>query len=110
MMTIYARHLLVALLMIAAIANAASAQHAPAAPPRPNIVGIATEHRRPHLGAYGDPIARTPVLDRLARESVRYTHAFTTAPVCAPSRAAIITGMYQTTIGAQHMRTTEDRV
>ena len=64
----------------------------------------------PHLGAYGDRTARTPVLDRLARESVRYTRAFTTAPVCAPSRAAIITGMYQTTIGAQHMRTTEDTV
>ena len=64
----------------------------------------------PRLGAYGDAIARTPVLDRLARESVRFTHAFTTAPVCAPSRAAIITGMYQTSLGAQHMRTTEDRV
>jgi arylsulfatase A-like enzyme len=64
----------------------------------------------PHIGAYGDALARTPVLDGLARESIRYTHAFTTAPVCAPSRAAIITGMYQTAIGAQHMRTTEDRV
>ena len=64
----------------------------------------------PHLGAYGDALARTPVLDRLARESIRYTRAFTTAPVCAPSRAAIITGMYQNAIGAQHMRTTEDRV
>ena len=50
------------------------------------------------------------MLDRLASESIRYTHAFTTAPVCAPSRAAIITGMYQNAIGAQHMRTTEDRV
>jgi arylsulfatase A-like enzyme len=59
---------------------------------------------------YGDKLARTPVLDRLARESIRYTNVFATAPVCAPSRAAIITGMYQTTLGAQHMRTTEDRV
>jgi len=64
----------------------------------------------PHLGAYSDALARTPVLDRFARESIRYTNAFTTAPVCAPSRAAIITGMYQTAIGAHHMRTTEDRV
>ncbi len=64
----------------------------------------------PQLGAYGDALARTPVLDRLAQESIRYTSAFTTAPVCAPSRAAIITGMYQTAIGAQHMRTTEDSV
>ena len=80
------------------------------APRRPNIVWISNEDMSPRLGAYGDALARTPVLDRLARESVRYTHAFTTAPVCAPSRAAIITGMYQTAIGAQHMRTTEDRV
>jgi arylsulfatase A-like enzyme len=77
---------------------------------RPNIIWISNEDMSPRLGAYGDTIARTPVLDRLARESVRYTHAFTTAPVCAPSRAAIITGMFQTSIGAHHMRTTEDRV
>ena len=81
-----------------------------AAPSRPNIVWISNEDMSPHIGAYGDPLARTPVLDRFARESIRYTHAFTTAPVCAPSRAAIITGMYQNAIGAQHMRTTEDRV
>lgn len=64
----------------------------------------------PHLGVYGDAVARTPTLDRLATQSIRFTQAFTTAPVCAPSRAAIITGMYQTAIGAQHMRTTEDTV
>jgi N-sulfoglucosamine sulfohydrolase len=79
-------------------------------PVRPNIIWISNEDMSPHLGAYGDALARTPVLDRLARESIRYTNAFTTAPVCAPSRAAIITGMYQTAIGAHHMRTTEDRV
>lgn len=79
-------------------------------PVRPNIVWISNEDMSPHLGAYGDGYARTPVLDRFAKESLRFTRAFTTAPVCAPSRAAIITGMYQTSIGAQHMRTTEDRV
>jgi N-sulfoglucosamine sulfohydrolase len=79
-------------------------------PSRPNIVWISNEDMSPHIGAYGDALARTPVLDRLARESLRYTHAFATAPVCAPSRAAIITGMHQNAIGAQHMRTTEDRV
>jgi arylsulfatase A-like enzyme len=81
-----------------------------ASPARPNIVWISNEDMSPHLGVYGDPIARTPVLDHLAKESIRYTNAFATAPVCAPSRAAIITGMYQNAIGAQHMRTTEDRV
>ncbi len=77
---------------------------------QPNILWISNEDMSPRLGAYGDAMARTPVLDRFARESIRYTHAFTTAPVCAPSRAAIITGMYQTTLGAQHMRTSESRV
>jgi N-sulfoglucosamine sulfohydrolase len=79
-------------------------------PSRPNIVWISNEDMSPRLGVYGDALARTPVLDRFASQSIRYTNAFTTAPVCAPSRAAIITGMYQTAIGAQHMRTTEDRV
>src|SRR5688500_14268823 len=71
------------------------ATQAPQAPGsrRPNIIWISNEDMSPRLGAYGDTTARTPVLDRLARESVRYTRAFTTAPVCAPSRAAIITGM-----------------
>ena len=82
----------------------------PPARTRPNIVWISNEDMSPRLGAYGDAVARTPVLDRLAKESVRFANAYTTAPVCAPSRAAIITGMYQTSIGAHHMRTTEDRV
>ena len=99
-----------ALLAMAVLAATAAVQ--PPAPrrARPNIVWISNEDMSPRLGAYGDRVARTPVLDRLAKESVRFTNAYTTAPVCAPSRAAIITGMYQTSIGAQHMRTTEDRV
>jgi N-sulfoglucosamine sulfohydrolase len=103
------------LALAASVGVAARGARPPAQPParlptRPNIVWISNEDMSPRLGAYGDKLARTPVLDRLARESIRYTNAFTTAPVCAPSRAAIITGMYQTTIGAHHMRTTEDRV
>jgi N-sulfoglucosamine sulfohydrolase len=106
------RHaILVASLLLLTSAAAAAAPQAGAPPAvRPNIVWISNEDMSPRLGVYGDRLARTPVLDRLARESIRYTNAFTTAPVCAPSRAAIITGMYQTTLGAQHMRTTEDRV
>ena len=96
------------LCVVPVVAPSSSLAQAPTR--RPNILWISNEDMSPRLGAYGDAIARTPVLDRLARESVRFTHAFTTAPVCAPSRAAIITGMYQTSLGAQHMRTTEDRV
>lgn len=75
---------------------------------RPNIVWISAEDLSPRLGAYGDELAATPNLDRLAAQGALYTLAFTTAGVCAPSRAAIITGMYQNSIGAHHMRTTHE--
>ena len=71
---------------------------------RPNIVWVSCEDISAHLGCYGDPHATTPNIDRLSAEGVRYTHAFATAGVCAPCRSTIITGMYQTTIGTQHMR------
>jgi len=76
-----------------------------AEPARPNILFILAEDIGPHLGCYGTPLVSTPHLDRLAARGVRYTRAFTTAPVCSPSRSAIMTGMYQTSIGAHHHRT-----
>jgi N-sulfoglucosamine sulfohydrolase len=72
---------------------------------QPNIVWIVCEDMSPHLGCYGEKVAKTPVLDQLATEGVRYTNAFTTAGVCAPSRNAIITGCYQTAMGGHNMRT-----
>jgi arylsulfatase A-like enzyme len=71
---------------------------------RPNILLIVAEDLSPRMGAYGDALADTPSIDRLAREGTRYTRAFTTAGVCAPSRAAIILGVHQNTWGAGHMR------
>lgn len=75
----------------------------------PNILWISTEDMGPHLGCYGDETARTPNLDKLASQGVRYTNVFTTAAISAPVRAGIITGMYQTSIGCMHMRTTSYR-
>ena len=72
---------------------------------RPNIVWISAEDMGPRLGSFGDPVARTPHLDELAGKGTRYTRVFTTAGVCSPSRAAIITGMHQVSLGAHHMRT-----
>ena len=72
--------------------------------PRPNILWISTEDISPDLGCYGDSYSITPNIDRLAGEGMRYINAFATAPVCAPSRSAIITAMYPTTIGSMHMR------
>ncbi len=91
-----------ALSILALLCGAGLRTDAPAAPP--NILWITCEDICPDLGCYGDTYARTPNLDALAREGVRYTHAFSVSGVCAPSRSAIITGMYPTTIGTHHMR------
>jgi len=70
----------------------------------PNILWITSEDMSPTLGCYGDDYATTPHIDGLARESVRYTHAFATNPVCSPSRSCLITGVYANTLGTQHLR------
>ncbi|MBK51647.1 MAG: sulfatase [Gammaproteobacteria bacterium] len=72
----------------------------------PNILWLVAEDLSPIIPAFGDDTVATPNLDRLATEGVRYTRVFSTSGVCAPSRAALATGMYQNRIGAQHMRTT----
>jgi N-sulfoglucosamine sulfohydrolase len=74
--------------------------------PPPNILWITAEDISPWLGCYGDPNAITPNLDRLASEGVIYLNAFANAPVCAPARCTIITGMYPPGLGTQHMRST----
>lgn len=71
---------------------------------RPNILLLMAEDMGPRVGAFGDRVAITPNLDALAAEGVRYTNTFTTAGVCAPSRAAHILGMHQISTGTQHMR------
>ena len=72
----------------------------------PNILWLVAEDLSPIIPAFGDDTVATPNLDRLATEGVSYTRVFSTSGVCAPSRAALATGMYQNRIGAQHMRTT----
>ena len=84
-------------------AHAANAADRPAEL-RPNILWILIEDIGPDFSCYDTPLIRTPNIDRLASEGVRYTSAFTTSPVCSPSRSAMITGMYQTSIGAHHHR------
>lgn len=71
---------------------------------RPNILWITCEDTSPYLGCYGDPNAITPNLDRLAEEGTLYTQAYVTAPVCAPVRSCLITGVYATSLGTQHLR------
>ena len=70
-----------------------------------NVVWISTEDMGPILGSYGIDAIKTPNLDKLAKEGVRYTNAYSTVGVCAPSRFSIITGMYAARLGAHNMRT-----
>ncbi|MXW75081.1 MAG: sulfatase [Acidimicrobiaceae bacterium] len=73
---------------------------------RPNILWVSFEDTNPFYGCYGDPVARTPIVDQLAAEGTVYPLAFSTVGVCAPARSAVITGMYPISIGTHHMRTT----
>ncbi len=75
---------------------------------RPNILWLIAEDFGNQLGCCGTREVRTPNLDRLAAQGVRYSRFYTTAPVCSPSRSAFMTGMYQTTIGAHHHRSHRD--
>ncbi len=75
-----------------------------AAPERPNILWLVSEDNTTLLGCYGDPLARTPTLDKLAREGVLFERCFA-QPVCAPSRFTLITGTFAVSSGpANHMR------
>ncbi len=76
----------------------------PFAAERPNILWITSEDNGPHLGCYGDEYAVTPHLDALAAKGCLYRKCWSNAPVCAPARTALITGMYPPSLGAQHMR------
>ncbi|MGB1746947.1 MAG: sulfatase family protein [Pseudohongiellaceae bacterium] len=97
---------LTALLVCACDAPQQALTDQPVLPDRPNILWLVAEDLSPIIPAFGDDTVATPNLDRLAAEGVRYTRVFSTSGVCAPSRAALATGMYQNRIGAQHMRTT----
>jgi len=77
-------------------------------PAKPNILWIVGENLKLDLGCYGAKNVETPNLDALAAGGVRYTRVFATSPVCAPSRSAFMTGMYQTSTDTHHMRSHRD--
>ncbi|MBP86307.1 MAG: sulfatase [Planctomycetaceae bacterium] len=93
----YAKLLLAALTLLVA----SSLQ---AADSRPNIVWIIVDDMSANFSCYGETTIETPHVDRMAREGVKFTNAYVTAPVCSTCRSAFITGMYQTSIGAHHHR------
>lgn len=88
-------------LILALVAGDCMAQ---AGAQRPNILWIVSEDNSPFIGAYGDKAATTPNIDALARQGILYENAYCTAPVCAPSRFTLITGMYPPAFGTENMR------
>ena len=77
----------------------------PKLPFRPNVVWLVAEDLSPVIPSFGDSTIQTPNISRLAAEGVCYDNVYSPSPVCAPSRAALSTGMYPNHIAASHMRT-----
>jgi len=71
---------------------------------QPNILWVVAEDMSADLGCYGHPLVKSPTLDKLAIEGMRFDQVHVTAPACSPSRTALATGVFQTTLGAHHMR------
>src|SRR5262245_16828312 len=95
-----------------AVAGAVPSQSGVASGParraaRPNILWFIADDASPYLGAYGDPVARTPTIDGLAEHGIRFGAVYSDAPVCAPSRFTLITGLHSASAApAHHMRAT----
>ena len=70
----------------------------------PNVLWFVVDDMSANFSCYGEQLIETPNVDRLAREGLKFTRAYATSPVCSTFRSALITGMYQTSIGAHHHR------
>jgi len=93
-----------AALTISATGSAAIAKQSK----KPNILWIFAEDASAHIGCYGETAIKTPNLDTLAEQGIRFENAFVTCPVCSPCRSAFVTGIYQTTLGAHNHRSQSD--
>jgi arylsulfatase A-like enzyme len=75
---------------------------------RPNIIWLMAEDIGPDIECYGMSAVKTPHLNQLADEGIKYTHCFCTNPISSPSRSAMMTGVHQLKINAQHHRSNRD--
>ncbi len=102
--------LLAAIFVTATAATIPARATLPTQAERPNILWIVVDDMSANFGCYGETAVETPNVDRLAAEGTRFSRAYVTAPVCSTCRSAMITGMYQTTIGAHHHRSGRGRI
>ncbi len=102
--TLFSFTLLIVVSFSISSCNSGNSQHK--SEEQPNILWIVSEDNSPFFGCYGDEFATTPTFDKLATEGILYENAFANAPVCAPARSTIITGMYPPSMGTQNMRST----
>jgi arylsulfatase A-like enzyme len=100
----YLTHILLFSLVILMYVGCSQPEQKKDIPYKPNIVWIVVEDMSEHWSCYGETTIQTPNIDKLASEGELFENAFVTAPVCSPSRSAMITGMYQTTSGAHNHR------
>ena len=98
------KYILSVLLVVSSVVSLYAAEQS-----RPNILWIKIEDWSPSLSCYGTKGIQTPNVDKLASEGIRYERAFSTAPVCSPSRSAMMTGFHQNYIGAHQHRTDEKK-
>ena len=92
-------------LVIASCAAPTSVDTSASEDNRPNILWLVLEDMGPTLPPYGDTTIETPNISRLAQEGVTYTNVYSPSGVCSPSRASLALGMYPSSVGANHMRT-----
>lgn len=90
--------------LILPVAVFAACMTSAAAADRPNILWLTSEDHGPQMGCYGDTLARTPNVDALAAKGMVFNRAWSVAPVCAPARTTIISGVYPSSSGGLHMR------
>ncbi|TWU33267.1 sulfatase family protein [Novipirellula artificiosorum] len=91
-------------LTIASVLTLATSAHAGEDFDRPNIVLIMAEDIGNDLACYGTKGVKTPTLDKLADDGMRYTRFYTNSPICSPSRTALMLGMYQTSCNGHNHR------
>src|SRR5262245_23516697 len=96
------RRALAPLLVLIAFINALGAKE----PRRPNVLWIcADDHAAYVCGAYGNKLVKTPNIDRIAREGIRFDRAYCNSPVCTASRQSFLTGRYPRTLGVTLLKT-----